>query len=258
MIVGGQWILKEGTVMGVTDLPEVMDRGGIRLHYADSSVGAPLLLRSGGHGLRDYLGSFAADLTSQVRVIRMDPRGCGDSTPDGQYDDGVTVQDFEHLRAHLGIERWVVAGHSHGAHQVLRYALSFPERVRGIVYIAGIGLQRDRSWSEAYHAGLDLGGDREAPPEMFEANPEAHLLGNASYAAFIKRPSLWREIANLDVPFLAITGERDIRPDWPVRQLVELLPNASMVTIPDAPHALWYTHAGELQRYAAEFTSVLA
>lgn len=243
--------------MEVTDLHQVLDKGGVLLHYADFGVGEPVLLRSGGHGLRDYLGSFAADLASQVRVIRMDPRGCGDSTPDGQYDDAVTVQDIEHLRTYLGIERWVVAGHSHGAHQVLRYALSFPERVRGIVYIAGIGLQRDRSWSEAYHAGLDHGGDREAPPEMFEANREAHRLGNASYAAFIRRPSLWREIASLDVPFLAITGERDIRPDWPVRQLVELMPSASMVTIPGAPHALWYTHPGELGRHIFEFASML-
>jgi proline iminopeptidase len=243
--------------MGVTDLHQVLDIGGINLHYADSGVGEPVLLRSGGPGLRDYLGGIAAGVASDIRVVRMDPRGCGKSTPDGQYDDAVTVQDIERLRSHLGIERCVVAGHSHGAHQVLRYALTFPERVRGIVYIAGIGLQRDRSWSEAYHAGLDQGGDREPPPEMFEANPEAHRLGNASYAAFIRRPSLWKEIAGLDVPFLAITAERDIRPDWPVRQMVELMPSASMVTIPGAPHALWYTHPRELEEQIVAFVADL-
>lgn len=92
--------------MSTTDLDHRLEMAGARLRYADSVVGQPLLLRSGGHGLRDYLGSFANSLASHVRVIRMDPRGCGDSTSDGQYDDDITVQDIENLRTHLGIERW--------------------------------------------------------------------------------------------------------------------------------------------------------
>jgi proline iminopeptidase len=239
------------------DLDQTFEMGGVRLRYADTVVGSPILLRSGGHGLRDYLGDFTNGLASHARVIRMDPRGCGDSTADGQYNDDITVKDIESLRTHLGIARWVVAGHSHGAHQVLRYALRFPERVRGIIYIAGIGLQRDRSWSEAYHTGLDHGGDREVPTGIFEANPEAQRLGNASYAEFVRRPMLWREIANLDVPFLAVMGERDIRPDWPVRQMVEMLPSASFVAIPGAPHDLWYTHTGELRDLIVTFLDEL-
>jgi proline iminopeptidase len=243
--------------VSVADLDLTLDLDGVRLHYAGTGIGQPLLLRSGGHGLRDYLGNFARRLRSDVRVIRVDPRGCGDSTPEGSYDDGVTVQDLDHLRAHLGIERWFVAGHSHGAHQALRYALSFPEHVRGIIYIAGIGLQRDRSWSEAYHAGRDRGGDRDVPPGLFEGNPEANRLGNATYAEFVRRPSLWRDVANLNVPVLAIAGERDIRPVWPVQQLVALLPNASLVTIPGAPHDLWFTHPAALQELTLRFVSDL-
>jgi proline iminopeptidase len=230
---------------------------GVQLRFADHGDGEPLLLRSGGHGLRDYLGNFAEGLAPHIRVIRMDPRGCGDSTPDGSYDDEITVQDLDLLRLHLGIDRWVVGGHSHGAHQALRYVLTYPEAVRGVIYIAGIGLQRDRSWSEAYHRGLELGGDQEVPPDRFEANPEAHRLSSASYAEFVRRPSLWKEVSSLKVPFLAITGERDIRPDWPVRQLAELIQGASIVTIPGAPHMLWYTHPDELQELIEAFVTGL-
>lgn len=243
--------------MKATDLNQTLDKDGVRLHFTDTGVGQPLLLRSGGHGLRDYLGNLADGLASRVRVIRMDPRGCGDSTPDDQYDDATTIQDIEGLRKHLGIAQWVVAGHSHGAHQAFRYALSFPEHVRGVIYIAGIGLQRDRSWSEAYHAGLDQGYDLDVPPGTFEVNLEANRLGNASYAEFVRRPSLWREVADCRIPVLFITGELDIRPDWPIRQMVELLPNASLVTIPGAPHDLWYTHPRELQRCIVEFVEDL-
>ncbi len=151
----------------------------------------------------------------------------------------------------------MVGGHSHGAHQAFRNALSFPERVRGVIYIAGIGLQRDRSWSEAYHAGLDQGGDQDVPAGTFEANLEANHLGNASYAEFVRRPSLWREVADFNIPVLTIAGELDIRPDWPVRQMVELLPCASMVTIPRAPHDLWYTHPRELRQHIVEFVETL-
>jgi proline iminopeptidase len=218
---------------------------GAELRYAVTGSGVPLLLRSGGPGCSDYLGEIAAGLADIATVVRMDPRGCGDSTADGRYDHATVVADLEALRTALGFERWIVGGHSNGAWQALAYAMTYPARTLGVAYMAGTGLQRDRSWSEAYHAGLDAGLGREVPEGYYRVNLEVNRVGNASYAVFVTRPTLWRDVATLRVPFFAIAAGEDIRPNWPVEQLVALLPEASLAVIEGAPHDHWYTHPTE-------------
>jgi proline iminopeptidase len=175
----------------------------------------------------------------------MEPRGCGRSHPDGPYDVATTLADMEALRVHLGHERWIVGGHSHGAFHALAYALAFPERTGAILYLAGAGMQKDREWSKAYHAGKDAGLEPEIAWD-YPPNMEVNRIGNMSAAIYIQRPDLWREIADMDVPLLAVSGEKDIRPVWPVEQIVRLMPNARHEVIPGAPHDFWLTHADEL------------
>lgn len=59
------------------------------------------------------------------RIIIFDQRGCGRSTPHGEVeanDTGRLISDMEHLRTHLGVDRWVVFGGSWGATLALAYA----------------------------------------------------------------------------------------------------------------------------------------
>jgi pimeloyl-ACP methyl ester carboxylesterase len=46
---------------------------------------------------------------------------------------------------------------------------------------------------------------------------------------------------------LAVNGSGDIRPSWPVQQLVNLLPNARFELIEGAEHHLELTHPAELR-----------
>ncbi len=78
------------------------------------------------------------------RAVLFDQRGCGRSTPLGGVTENTTahlVEDMERLRAHLGIERWVVFGGSWGSTLALAYAQRYPERVRALV-LRGIFLAR--------------------------------------------------------------------------------------------------------------------
>jgi proline iminopeptidase len=230
---------------------------GASLWLAETGAGRPFLLLPGGAGLGDYLGSVAERIDSMATIYRVEPRGCGRSTADGRYDVGTTLSDLDAIRKELGHERWIVAGHSHGAFCALAYALAYPDRVDAVIHMAGTGLQSDRSWSEAYHAGLDAGLGKDVPEGFFTFNPEANRIGNDSYKEYVRRPGLWRDVASLDVPLLAIYGERDIRPRWPVEQIVALMPNARLEVIPAAPHDFWHTHPDELavilRRFLAEF-----
>lgn len=214
---------------------------GTKLWFAESGAGKPVLLLPGGPGCCDYLGSVAAQIDTEAHVYRMEPRGCGRSHPAGPYDVATTLADMEALRVHLGHERWIVGGHSQGAFFALAYALAYPERSEAILYLAGAGMQKDRNWSKAYHQGKDAGLESEIAWD-YPPNMEVNRIGNMSTALYIQQPDLWRNIADLTVPMLAISGEKDIRPVWPVQQIARLMPNARLEMLPDAPHDFWLTH----------------
>ncbi|MCK1975220.1 alpha/beta fold hydrolase, partial [Bacillus safensis] len=73
-----------------------------------------------------------------------DQRGCGRSTPHAELRENTTwdlVADMEHIRAHLGIDKWQVFGGSWGATLGLAYAQSHPDRVAELI-LRGIFMVR--------------------------------------------------------------------------------------------------------------------
>lgn len=80
------------------------------------------------------------------RIILVDQRGCGASTPFASLEDNTTydsVRDFEKLRETLGVEKWQVFGGSWGSTLSLAYAVEHPQRVTELV-LRGIFLIRDK------------------------------------------------------------------------------------------------------------------
>ncbi len=86
----------------------------------------------------------------RCRVILLDQRGCGRSVPRGALHGNTSdklVADIEHLRLHLGIERWLVAGGSWGAGLALAYAAAHPACCLGLVLRAVfLGRVSDLDW----------------------------------------------------------------------------------------------------------------
>jgi proline iminopeptidase len=78
------------------------------------------------------------------RTVLFDQRGCGRSTPhasDPAVDLSANttdhlIADIERLRAHVGVNRWVVAGWSWGTTLALAYAEQHPERVAALALTA--------------------------------------------------------------------------------------------------------------------------
>jgi proline iminopeptidase len=85
----------------------------------------------------------------RYRIVLFDQRGCGRSTPhasDPSTHMGVNttehlLADMELLRAHLGIEQWLLFGGSWGSTLILAYAERHAERVSEIV-IPGVTTSR--------------------------------------------------------------------------------------------------------------------
>jgi len=115
----------------------------LRLHYADwgNPDAPPLILQ---HGGRDHCRSWdwvAEKLSRDWHVIAPDLRGHGDSawSPDGEYTGFAFVYDFAQLVHTLGYDEVTIVAHSLGGNIATRYAGLYPERVRKLVNIEGLG-----------------------------------------------------------------------------------------------------------------------
>lgn len=70
------------------------------------------------------------------RIVLLDQRGCGRSTPRGEIRANTTsllLSDLERLRLELDIKRWLLFGGSWGSTLALAYAQAYPEVVSGLV-----------------------------------------------------------------------------------------------------------------------------
>ncbi len=89
------------------------------------------------------------------RIVLLDQRGCGQSTPHASLEANTTwhlVADLERLREHLAISRWQVFGGSWGSTLALAYAQKHPERVTELV-LRGIFLLRKQELAWFYQQG---------------------------------------------------------------------------------------------------------
>src|SRR5262249_33781725 len=115
----------------------------LRLHYVDwGNPGAPPLLLV--HGGRDHCRNWdwvAAALRHDWHIIAPDLRGHGDSqwSPDGNYSMAGYVYDLAQLIHQQALAPVTIVAHSLGGNITLRYAGIYPDNVRKLVAIEGLG-----------------------------------------------------------------------------------------------------------------------
>jgi len=115
----------------------------LRLHYVDwGNEGAPPLLLI--HGGQDHCRNWdwvAEDLRRDYHIIAPDLRGHGDSAwaADGSYTMAGYVADLAQLIHQQSLAPATIVAHSLGGNIALRYAGIYPENVRKLVAIEGLG-----------------------------------------------------------------------------------------------------------------------
>ena len=110
------------------------------IFYEEEGHGIPIVLISGGpggthHGFHPYF----SQINDFARVIYYDQRGTGKSSKDDTgktYTIKQAIEDLESLRKTLKIDKWAVLGWSYGGLLGQCYALTYPERVIGLVLVA--------------------------------------------------------------------------------------------------------------------------
>jgi pimeloyl-ACP methyl ester carboxylesterase len=127
---GGQWIAGP--------------RG--RLRVADGGRGGlPVLFVHGNGGNRTQWTAQLEHLRATRRAVAFDLRGMGESEPagDADYSVGGFSQDIAAVADALGLDRFVLVGHSYGGAVVADYAGRHPGRVAALVFADVAGDIRD-------------------------------------------------------------------------------------------------------------------
>jgi pimeloyl-ACP methyl ester carboxylesterase len=115
----------------------------LRLHYVDwGNPGAPPLVLL--HGGRDHCRNWdwvAQRLKRDWHIIAPDLRGHGDSqwSADGNYTMAPYVYDLAQLVHQQELAPVTIVAHSLGGNIAIRYAGIYPEKVRKLVAIEGLG-----------------------------------------------------------------------------------------------------------------------
>ena len=114
----------------------VSDLHEIYWEESGNPAGLPVIALHGGPGggSSPEMRRFFDD--KRYRIILFDQRGCGRSTPHSELRENTTwdlVDDIEALRAHLGVDKWVVFGGSWGSTLSLSYAVTHPDHVHALI-----------------------------------------------------------------------------------------------------------------------------
>jgi proline iminopeptidase len=126
-----------GVSGGATEKGQRFDTGGVSIYYEILGGGTrtPLVLVNGGPGF-DHVYMHCSDawdrLAAGRKVVFYDQRGNGRSSAIQEGQSCLLadqIADLDALRAHLGLEKMDLLGHSWGGYLVMAYAARHPERI---------------------------------------------------------------------------------------------------------------------------------
>lgn len=108
---------------------------GVRIHYAVRGSGPVMIAHSGGPGTDARLWDDFARIDDFVTIVMLHPRGSGLSGP--AAGDAYLLPDYaadvEALRIHLGLQKPIAMGWSHGGMVAQQFAFTYPDSLSKLI-----------------------------------------------------------------------------------------------------------------------------
>ena len=189
---------------------------GAKLHYLDMGTVADddvaiLFVHGASGNLNDQRGAFEAALSETARLIFVDRPGLGYSERGGAETPAQQAELFKLLLDKLQIDKAVLVGHSLGSASVAAFAVLYPERVKGLLFLApathpwpgGVSWYYNvASWplighlfTETVLLPVGMMSLEQGAKGVFEPDPMPADYVEASAAALIFRPDVFRNNA---------------------------------------------------------------
>lgn len=251
-----------------------MELPGARIFYQDSGgSGTPVVFLHAATGSsRVWEYQIPAFTAAGYRFIAFDRRGWGRTVIDpAGPQPGTGADDLLSLLDRLGIDRVHLVGTAAGAAVALDFSLSYPQRLRSLVFANGIGGVQDQDY-------LDL-GLRIRPAQFDALPPEVRELGPAYRAGHAEGTQRWMDLEKISRPAgprvpaqptrnritfsmletikvstLLLTGGADMYAPPPVLRLVAArIKNAESVIVPEAGHSAYWEEPQTFNRAVLDF-----
>jgi 3-oxoadipate enol-lactonase len=246
------------------------------LYYEVAGTGQPLVFIHGlGSSTRDWEAQVA-EFSKSYRVITFDLRGHGRSDkPAGPYSPPQFAADLAGLLQTLKVPAAHLVGLSLGGGVAFQFALDYPAVVRSLTLVntaptlsadpavaereveRRVGIVRQmgmRGMGQALSTALfpkpEQGDLRETFVERWAENdPEAYIAATRSMLGF----DVTARLGAITCPVLIIASDQDYGPVADKEAYRRLMPNARLVVIPDAHHALPMEQPEAFNAVLAEF-----
>ena len=254
---------------------KTLTANGINIHFLEwGAEGAPPLVLL--HGLRGHAqvwGDVAEALCDDYHVYALDQRGRGDTdhAPGGDYSTDAFVADLAGFVDAIGLDKFILFGHSMGGRNSMAFAGQYPERLERLC-IVDIGPRIEPAGGNRITEEL-----RSLPPQFdnFEdalahvqtgnrfasesvmrrrlggqtyetsngkigwkfdpAIREQRINGTAAPAA-----DLWPAMERITCPTLVVRGtETDLLTEETARQMIDTLDQGTLVEIERAGHMVF-------------------
>lgn len=234
---------------------------GAEWFYSVEGQGDTVLFLHGGLDASANYTRLIADLAGSFRVVAVDRRGHGRSTDtDAPYDYALMAEEVYEFTRALGIEKFHIAGYSDGANLGFHLASDHPEAVKSLVAISG-NYTGYANMSPQWLTMLPSLSEDFAREHMAKAVEQYTALNpRPDFSTFIaKTRAIWTEeiviapekLAAIRAATLLICGDRDIMLPEQAIAMRALIPNASLLMLPDTGHTIFQDFAYKTPAVAA-------
>jgi pimeloyl-ACP methyl ester carboxylesterase len=241
--------------------------------YLDTGSGTTVLMLHGFMGNKATWLPLIKQLQPHCRCISLDLLGFGDSSkPKISYDIAKEVAFLREFVQKIKLDKFYILGHSFGGWVAAAYALQYPDAVSGLLLAAPAGIRDDSFCGRYDHLRPLLWQTPVIDWALQVARLSTKVIGKSEIIETISwfrrelnaqpaarsflvdrlRPedaidTVEKEIHQLRIPTLVITGERDDTiPLWHSETYANQIPGAKIAILPNASHSLPQEYAPEL------------
>ena len=248
---------------------------GINLNYLDwGTEGKPKVLLL--HGLRGHRHSWddvSTEFYQNYHIFALDQRGRGESdwAPGGDYSSDSFVADLEGFCAAVGLDKFILIGHSMGGRNSMAFAgknagmiekmviidigpdlnpigsgritqemIDVPEEFDSFEDVFEYQSKQNRFCSEPVLRRRLTYATRELPNGKFGWRYDLEIREQRRNSTGAKQPDLWLTLPKINCPVLIVRGsETDTLGLETAEKMVEVLPDGKLVHVERAAHMVF-------------------
>lgn len=217
---------------------------GLNLHYRETGpADGPALIAVHGHPGKARIWDATAAALDGLHVFALTQRGYGASDRPGEYGFPLWRDDVFGFADALGVDEFVLLGHSLGGTVCALAAEQRPERIKALILEDTVPPK----------AGLKLRAAKrpeEEPPYDWD------VLAAVFDGLQSPDPAWWRDLARITAPTLVVAGGTTSHvPQDLLAEAAALIPGARLVTLEGAGHT---PHRDAPERFLTEVRGFLA